>query len=332
MEIIENYTEPMPSYNLLYLAKPVYGGWVTYTAHLSKKTSSPIHKVTKRTERSKRDYGYDCEYQNLSLQDAISLPNPFITAVDKHHWPLLQYFPSETRLVIHDPTEVKPSKNGNPLIQESNMGHKLLHNFKVITIRETVQKYLLDTHGIGSEYEPHPFYAYPKRDEGLGYRCVSIARIDFDKNTDIILEANALIKDPEKRVHLFGAENRLYVYHKLQDLQFQEYWHGKFPKTLDPSYGGKGILKDAQYMIDMSTIKGDGGGTQYTFLEAIHNDCVLVLHNEWIEKGDTFVSGVNCIGVSDKESLGHFLQTGLTAKKHREIVAKSKELLSLHLN
>jgi len=34
---------------------------------------------------------------------------------------------------------------------------------------------------------------------------------------------------------------------------------------------------------------------------------------------------------SDKESLGHFLQTGLTAKKHRDIVAKSKALLSLHL-
>ena len=46
----------------------------------------------------------------------------------------------------------------------------------------------------------------------------------------------------------------------------------------------KSILKDAKYMIDMSIIKGDGGGTQYTFLEAIHHNCILILHNEWIEK------------------------------------------------
>ena len=31
--------------NLLYLAKPVYGGWVTFTAHLSHKYNSPIYKI-----------------------------------------------------------------------------------------------------------------------------------------------------------------------------------------------------------------------------------------------------------------------------------------------
>jgi hypothetical protein len=251
--------------------------------------------------------------------------------VDKHHWPFLQYFPSDTLIVIHDPTEVKPSKGGNPLIQESEHGNNLLQGFRIITIRETVQRYLSDKHGLTSSYEPHPFYAYPKMGQGLGHACVSVARIDFDKNTHIILEANSLVKNPKKRVQLFGAENRLYVYHKLKDLGFKEYWHGKFPKTLEPSYEGKSILKDAKYMIDMSTIKGDGGGTQYTFLEAIHSDCVLVLHNEWIEKGDTFTASVNCIGVSDKEELSRFLEKDLTNKQYREILTKSKDLLAKHL-
>lgn len=331
MDIIASYTQPQDKLNLLYLAKPIYGGWVTYTAHLSKKMGYPIHKITKRTESYARDFGYGCDYLNVSLDDAIKLPNACITAVDKHYWQYLQYFPPNTKIVIHDPTEVKPSKDGNPLVQESKLGNNLLQHFEIITIRETVQKYLSEVLSLSSSFERHPFYAYPKMDEGIGYECVSIARIDFDKNTDILLEANSLIKDPKKHIHLFGAENRLYVYHKLLRYKFNEYWHGKFPKTLEPTYEGKSILKDAKYMIDMSTIKGDGGGTQYTFLEAIHNDCVLVLHNEWIEKGDTFVSGVNCIGVSDKESLSHFLQNGLTAKKHTEIVSKSKELLSLHL-
>ena len=34
------------NYNLLYLAKPIYGGWVTFTSHLSHKYESPIYKIT----------------------------------------------------------------------------------------------------------------------------------------------------------------------------------------------------------------------------------------------------------------------------------------------
>ena len=57
MDVIENYEEPQKKKNLLYLAKPIYGGWVTFTAHLSKKYDYPIYKITKRTEGKKRDYG-----------------------------------------------------------------------------------------------------------------------------------------------------------------------------------------------------------------------------------------------------------------------------------
>ena len=38
MDLILNYKDSdKPFDNLLYLAKPVYGGWVTFTAHLSHK-------------------------------------------------------------------------------------------------------------------------------------------------------------------------------------------------------------------------------------------------------------------------------------------------------
>ena len=50
-------------------------------------------------------------------------------------------------------------------------------------------------------------------------------------------------------------------------------------------YNDKDILLGCKFVIDLSLIKNDGGGTQYTFLEAIYNDCVLVLHNDWINKG-----------------------------------------------
>jgi hypothetical protein len=329
MELIMNYSEDKKSKNLLYLAKPIYGGWVTFTAHLSKKYEWPIYKITKKTEKNKRYYGYDCQYQNSCLADVLALDNILITAVDKHYWSYLHLFPKDTEIVIHDPTECKSSKSGNPLIDGLT---PVLPNFRVITIRESVQNYLSETFQIDSKYLRHPFYNYPKSNKkGLGYNAVCISRIDFDKNTDIILKANALIEDKKNHIYLFGAENRIYVHHKLKDLNVQEYWKGKFPKNLEPTYEDKSILKDAKYMVDMSIIKGDGGGTQYTFLEAIYQDCVLVLHEEWTNKGSLFVSGVNCIVVSNEEELAKVMNNGIPEELYDTILKNSKKIIEDHL-
>lgn len=333
MEIIENYNEKKQSKNLLYLAKPVYGGWVTFTAHLSKKYNWPIFKITKKTEKKKRNYGYDCNYQNLNLGDILQLENPLITAVDKHYWQYLHLFPKDTEIIIHDPTECKSSKQGNPLIQSVNDLEPILPNLKVITIRESVQHYLSQNFKIDSQFLKHPFYNYPKnKNSGLGYKAVSIARIDFDKNTDIILKANQLIQNKENHIYLFGSENRIYVHHKLKDLNIQNYWKGKFPKNLEPTYDNKSILKDAKYMIDLSIIKGDGGGTQYTFLEAIYQNCILILHNEWINKGSVFQSGINCIGVSNEEELSNLLNNDITSELSETILKNSQKIIEDHIS
>ena len=64
----------------------------------------------------------------------------------------------------------------------------------------------------------------------------------------------------------------------------------KFPKNLPlTDSNSNNLLNNCEYVIDMSIIKGDGGGTQYTFLEAIYQDSLLILHNEWINKGDLFI-------------------------------------------
>ena len=329
MELILNYEEKIKSKNLLYLAKPIYGGWVTFTAHLSKKYQWPIYKITKKTEKNKRDYGYDCQYHNLCLADVLALDNILITAVDKHYWSFLHLFPRDTEIVIHDPTECKSSKSENPLIDGLT---PVLPNFKVITIRESVQNYLSETFQIDSKYLRHPFYNYSKSTKkGLGYNAVCISRIDFDKNTDIILKANKLIKDKKNHIYLFGAENRIYVHHKLNKLNIGEYWKGKFPKNFEPTYEDKSILKDAKYMVDMSIIKGDGGGTQYTFLEAIYHDCVLVLHEEWINKGSIFISGVNCISVSNEEDLAKVMNNGIPEEIYNTILKNSKNIMNEHL-
>ena len=313
-------------YNLVYMAKPIYGGWVTYTAHLSLKNDYPIHKIGKRTEKNLRDYGYNTKYHNLKIEDLIKLGNLMITALDKHYYEYLQYFPQGTLLVIHDPTELK--NKSNPLIKDG-----LINKFKIITIRQTVKDYLMKTYNIDSQFLTHPFYQYEKNKESMNNYAVSISRIDFDKNTDIILKYNNLIEYDDKCIKIFGKENRLYVHHKLKDLHFHDYWYGSYPKNLPMTYTTAGterdILKDCKFMVDLSTIKDDGGGTQYTFLEAIYNDCILILNREWIDKGDLFVENENCLAVKDEYELRDILLDIREYDKDK-IVENARKILENH--
>ena len=313
-------------YNLVYMAKPIYGGWVTYTAHLSLKNDYPIYKIGKRTEKNTRDYGYNCKYQNLKIEDLMKLNNLMITALDKHYYEYLQYFPKDTILVIHDPTELK--NKSNPLIRDG-----LIDRFKIITIRQTVKDYLMKTYKFESQFLTHPFYQYEKNKPSMNNYAVSISRIDFDKNIDIILKYNNLVKYSDKEIKIFGKENRLYVHHKSKDLNFHDYWHGSYPKNLPMTYTTAGIerdiLKDCKFMVDLSTIKDDGGGTQYTFLEAIYNDCILILNREWIDKGNLFVENENCLAVKDEYELRDILLD--TREYDRDkIVENARKILENH--
>lgn len=313
--------------SLVYLAKPIYGGWVTFTVHLAKKYGYSLYKVAKRNEKQVRSFGYDVSYKNVTIDTLQSIPNLLLTAVDKHYWHVLPMLPEGTRIVIHDPTELKESiKNPNPLIQDN----QLLRSFKVYTIRETVQKYLLDMYDIKSECKFHPFYEYTTNKDSHQYHSVSISRIDFDKNTDILLKANKLLSD-DKKIRLFGAENRLYVHHKLRELDFDKYWNKghRFDREYPLQYKGKDILKKSRFVIDMSTIKNDGGGTQYTFLEAIYQDCVLILHKQWVNQGTLFKDGINCLAVETPEELAHILNS---ESPYEHIVTASKLLLQNHIN
>lgn len=311
--------------NLVYMARPIYGGWITYTAHLSLKNNIPIFKVGKRSEKSKRNFGYGTNYQLLKIEDICKKENLIITALDKHYYKYLHLFPKRTKLVIHDPTELKTTKKSpNPLIVNN-----LLQHFDIITIRETVQKYIKEQFNIDSEYCPHPFFHYDKGNyESMDNFAISISRIDYDKNTDIILKCNKLL-DEDKQIKIFGAENRMYVHHKLKELDFQKYWKGKYPKTLPLLYDDKDILSNCKYMIDLSTIKDDGGGTQYTFLEAIYNDCILILHNDWINKGTTFKNNVNCLSVKNKIELKDILNGEREYDKDM-ILKNARDILENH--
>ena len=307
--------------SILYLAKPTYGGWVTFTVHLSLLKQAPIYKICKRSEKKTRDFGYNLKYQNLSLDDFKKKQSKvLIAALDKNYYHLLPHF-KNSYLVLHDPTEIKPNNENI---------HKYINDYKIITIRETMQKFLLNQQ-IKSKLLYHPYV--PISDlvplkEKRKYKTVSISRIDYDKNTDILLKANNYLLSP---IEIYGKKNDRYVFLKLKDLDpmVQDYPSSNYKGNFSKSFIDlANILIPAKFVVDLSKIKNDGGGTQYTFLEAIDFNCALILHEDWVKNGITeFINGYNCFTVKDENDLVELLNNNPDTTK---IVANAKKLLKKH--
>lgn len=294
-------------FSLFYLAKPVYGGWVSFTAHLSLKYSLPLFKMAKRTERHSRKFGYGVSYRNVSDPTA----NPIlITAIDKNYYDKLTLFPDNTILVLHDPTELKPAL----------LPH--LRRFRLVTIRASVQTFLKEHHDLPSLFLPHPFYEYALPPAIPKTRSRSISRVDYDKHTEIILEANQLLIDP---IRIHGAVNRQYLFVKKLTT-FDEYYDGTFEKSFDELTS---ILGGTKYCIDMSVIKNDGGGSQYTFLEAMYQGAALILNRKWIDGHPTaFLENENCFAVNNGAELAALLRT---QPETEDVVKAARKLLTPHL-
>lgn len=305
------------AFDLFYCAKPVYGGWVSFTAHLALKHDLPIYKIGNRTEEKNRPFGYGIEYRNIAPADIKQFKNPLITAIDKNFYDHLKDFPDNTLVVIHDPSEV--TKKTSPLLIEH------LKRFRIVVIRESVKKYLKERFGFESLFLIHPFYAYDFTKDPHPSKAVCISRIDFDKHIDIILEANKHLPAAQQ-ITLHGAANNQYVFFKLEGLNFKKFYKGTFEKTFEAL---NAILKDAKWVVDMSVIKDDGGGSQYTFLEAIHQKCALVINSRWVDGYATpFKNGENCYVVKDGDELADLIKSDPNVSK---ILKNASELLEPHL-
>lgn len=248
---------------------------MSFTAHLALTTGFPVVKMSKRNENRYREFGYGVQYKNV-----CAIPsNCVIVALDKHHYNWLDKIPNNSWIVIHDYTELTPT------VREH------LGRLRVITIRKTVQALIP-----GSLFLHHPFYCFALSSRAPK-RPLCLSRLDYDKNIELILEANRLGAD----VPLWGFANRLYIHHKLKKYDINSSYRGTFPK----SFGRIAeLLSEATALVDMSVIKNDGGGSQYTFLEAIHGGVPLVLHKRWVDVPESvWVAGENCLAVETPEEL-----------------------------
>jgi len=295
---------------LFYLAEPKYGGWPTYTSHLyrglAENGKRPIlFKIGNKTDGRMRPYGRGIEYTNITLTDAIALTRNnrcFITAVGKGYYEAAcSLLLAGASVCVHDPTELK-----EPFASS-------LHTANVIVIRESML-----AHVPHAQLILHPYATRGCDDEKTKIAC-AISRIDHDKNTAIIVEANARIEEP---VHLYGAINRIYSYFTLdaKHAGWDKHYYGS--PNANSLWACQKIACRYEKMVDLSVIKKDGSGTQYTFLEALDAGCSLVLHEEWQPQG---LLAELSTTVTDADSLAEELKI---KRKFKSKVAK--ELFGYH--
>ncbi|MFL6367934.1 MAG: hypothetical protein ACJ72T_05230, partial [Nitrososphaeraceae archaeon] len=85
--------------------------------------------------------------------------------------------------------------------------------------------------------------------------------------------------------------------------------------------------------IDLTILPNDGGGTQYTFLEAIHNETALIINRKWIDDVDSkycdFKEGYNCFAVSNGKELAEIISNTKNIDTTK-IVNNAKKLMDRH--
>ncbi len=315
----------------LYLHRYFYGGATTFTAHLLHKVTAfkknnIVLRVGKKYESKLREFGYGLYYRNLSFAALKNIKYPFIVLFKDsfvHVLDLLdegKEISSNTIMVIHDHRDI------------SDKTVSRVKNYKLITIRKTVQEYLKTKYDLDSIFMYHPFYPYPIISKESRKGAISISRISFEKNTDIIINANKTLEN--LAIRLYGCPSRMYVHLYLGGLKgdFEKYYYGKFEKSFEVLTS---LLSEFKFVVDLSVLSHDGGGTQYTFLEAIHNGCALILHRKWLENSDLrpsyfdFKEGYNCLAVENEKELSELIKNDPDTTK---IVSNADKLMSRHIN
>jgi len=316
--------------NLIYAAEPKFGGWVSFTEHLFNCLSQQgnnvhLFVVGNKFGTIKEKYSGNVYAQKITADAVAELPGAkVITALDKKTSQLFKRVPNKLTYVIHDPTELTAERM--PFYQKAK--HIFGIRWNMIPV--------IESKGLKAHYLPHPYC--PVRPVVKRIRnAVAYSRIDWDKHTNLICGANLLL-DRDLRCHVFGAENRMYAFHKL-DNQFpkwKELYFGKFPKE---SGAGAKLAATAKFAVDMSAIKQDGSGSQYTFLEAWDAGATLVLNRKWTlgDQGE-MKHGFNCISVFDSFELAQVLKSdpdpklienGRECLKHHEPKSVSQSICSV---
>lgn len=196
-----------------------------------------------------------------------------------------------------------------------------------ICIRPTIKQFFRDAFFI-----PHPyirtFKGWIGKDLLERRSACSIARITFVKRPEIILAANRLLPK-EQQIIMCGAENRLFTYHRLMKL-FPEFKQGGHNL---PLVWGASTREARKYKlaIDMTYFPDDGGGSQYSFMEAWDAGTVNIVHNDWLRYKGEMEDDRNCLTVKGPNTLASLIKEAEKSKSFRKKLLKISKAGTKHL-
>lgn len=270
---------------------PPYGGWYSYAVHLARGLKAAGAEVQVLCAHSGRTPVTDlgggvwmrhvapkalrAELAKYDVAHVVCLSLEEKSAPDV----LSALRGTRATCTVHDPTELAPrAKAAREWLADRERGPGPV---AVVAIREVMREYLAARVVAPVHYVPHPYaFADYRASAPREALAVATSRVDWDKHTDVILQA----RPTSCRVEFWTASvNRIYAYQRLRELGWPTGQYrggfGKRPADLAAVYGR------AKVLVDMSAIAADGGGTQYTFLEATDHGCALVLNAKWAIAG-----------------------------------------------
>jgi hypothetical protein len=288
--------------------------------------------VNKASRELKRD-GYltvnykksDWKKMQLHLErfDVIMIPQAFCkNGTPEYLYPLKG---KKVFIVIHDPAEDK-LKDRALLKLLLNNYEKMGIDLRAIFIRPAPKVYYEQNYGLKKTiFIKHPYKARCVEREEKKDLIISTARIDFDKHIEFIV-SNLDKFAGEVRIYSSWI-NRVYEWHILDGKYNwkRRCYRGGFNFHEMPKLYGQ-----AKVMIDMSHIADDGGGTQYTFLEAMDYGVAIVGNEKWNTKNGEMKPNKHYL-LANEENLAERVNALLFDEKLRQsLVQGGYELLKLH--
>lgn len=318
---------------LFFMYRTFGGGTTSFTVHLYEGMrraglNPKIFRVKERGEHFTRPFAkYEgVEYRNITSEEAIKIAkhNPSVLVAPCNS-KFLQFDPTiiaklmkaGMRLVIHDPNEFE-------IYDHLENRHTIK---RPICIRPTMKQFFPD-----AVFIPHPYVReYPKNNAPLPakrpWHAVSIARITFVKRTQIIVEANTKLPK-NKQVVLRGAENRLFTRFKILPY-YPEFKQGGYGFPMVWGASARECAK-ARYAVDLTWFPDDGGGSQYSFMEAWDAGAINVIHEDWLRYKGEMKAGKNCLTVTDAKTLVKLLKESLHPDKQYELIKQGYASLKKH--
>lgn len=296
------------------------------TAHLLHGLGMSDKLVLMRGKRCShiKDYGYGIKKQLVPPEIVNSCKNIFAMQIDPLVFESIKHMlnnRNDITYLIHDTVEFSKKNPVYHFLKKmfsseggaggSGNGNK----WKIITIRNTIQKHLKEFENIDSEFIYHPWYDFPVKlstdlDQKNG--AAAVTRLDYKKNVAMMFDTNDLMpQNHENIIYVYGAQNSaIYNYHVLKLDRLAKYWKGKFELSFEKV---SEILAPKKFLVNLSNFKKDGGGTEYSTMEGIYHNCGIIIHRKWIEECKNYIGtsdfeeGYNCFAVDSAEELKNLL-------------------------